>query len=104
VVVLDGQEIDFARFEPPARSASLTPWTMSIATRVVGDLCLGAPLATQHVPFARKLNPKLDSRGQSLQTGSADLGCSRPATADTELYVSVWSENLMLGFESTDRS
>jgi hypothetical protein len=30
VVVLDGQEIGFARFEPPACSASLAPWTMSI--------------------------------------------------------------------------
>ena len=41
VVVLDGQEIGLTRFEPPARSASLAPRTMSIAARVVGDLDLG---------------------------------------------------------------
>ena len=32
VVVLDGQEIGLTCFEPPARSASLAPRTMSIAT------------------------------------------------------------------------
>lgn len=32
VVVLDGQEISLTRLEPPARSASLAPWTMSVAT------------------------------------------------------------------------
>jgi hypothetical protein len=32
VVVLDGQEICLTRFKPSARSGSLAPWTMSIAT------------------------------------------------------------------------
>ena len=47
VVVLDGQKIGLTRFEPPARSASLAPWTVPIAARVVGDFDRGTAFAAQ---------------------------------------------------------
>ena len=80
VVVLDGQEIGLTRFEPPARGASLAPWTMSIAARVVGDLDLGALLATQHVPSQRRAAALFD-RGHDLQLPEAQVGGLTPRWA-----------------------
>ncbi len=77
VVVLDGQEIGLARFQPATRSASLAPWAMSVAARVVGDFDRRAPFAAQHVPSQRRGAALFDCR-HDLQLPEAQVSGLMP--------------------------